>query len=90
MARVAFIQAPLPSRYALIRALLSDLIADIRYSTRIIDRNVIALAPQENERYRDLCLTQLRALFKHRHTVRLNRYGWPLLPEFNSVNHRRA
>lgn len=32
--------------------------------------------------YRAKCLACIQALFKNRHTVKLDRYGWPMLPEF--------
>lgn len=28
------------------------------------------------------CYPQISALWKNRHTVKLDKYGWPILPEF--------
>lgn len=30
------------------------------------------------------CYSQIKALWKNRHTVKFDKYGWPMLPEFQS------
>lgn len=50
-----------------LRALMADLINDYRGSAG---------------EYQAWCLSCILALYKARHSVRLDRYGWPMLPEF--------
>lgn len=50
---------------------MKDLIVDLRLGRE-----------QGLETYCATLTFQIRALFKHRHTVRLNWFGWPVLTEF--------
>lgn len=58
----------------LVRLLIRDQIADIRHARRLIRAG---LHVKENQVYERECCEQLSRLFEHRHTVRLDRYGWP-------------
>ncbi len=67
------------TRQQLIKLIVRDLIIDIRYNLAHQDignshRGAIAC----------LCKEQLHDLFKARHTVQLDKYGWPRLHSFNS------
>ena len=68
-----------PRTWMCIRNIVRDLITDIRYSGKKIAKGMNV---EEETRYRDLCLQELRDLFRHRHTVKLDRYGWPDLDSF--------
>ena len=62
------------SNKQLIRDLVADLVADIRFCNRNHGSDQI--------KYRDNCLAQVRELYLHRHTVKLDQFGWPKLPTF--------
>ena len=50
-----------------LRELMADLVNDYRSS---------------DGEYRERCRRMICALYKSRHGVRMDRYGWPMLPEF--------
>jgi hypothetical protein len=54
--------------------LARDLISDIRCASR-----------DGQPEYAAACRQQLAALYRNRHGVRLDRYGWPVLPEFATL-----
>ena len=59
--------------------IVQDLIKDIRFSIRKINTSMDNI----NEvNYRKDLLIRLKDIFIHRHTVRLDRYGWPMLSTF--------
>lgn len=63
-----------------IRAIARDLVTDIRCSDR--DINAGADNVLERMKYRATCRVQLSQLYRERHTVKLDRYGWPMLSMF--------
>ena len=68
----------------LTNAIIRDLVSDIRGSKRALDAAIWHDQWPRSEEvvYERQCRLQVTALFKHRHTAKLNRYGWPILTEF--------
>lgn len=61
--------------------IVRDLICDIRFSRRKIGTRFWNHAEML---YLRLCEIQVTALFRKRHSVKLDRYGWPQLKEFKA------
>ena len=61
----------------LINCIIKDLIADIRFSTRIIESSPNIREIQEEEAYLDLNTQRLKKVLRNRHALKLNRYGSP-------------
>jgi hypothetical protein len=65
------------------RAFIFDLCADIRFSRRVIAKSTDPVIVTHEKRYLIKLVAQLRELYKNRHGVSYDRYGWPELAEFN-------
>jgi hypothetical protein len=73
----------------LVNELLRDQLADYKFCDRKLKirpsmfRNIEELLTENN--YMTKCLRQFQELWKVRHTVKLDRYGWPIgLKEWRS------
>ncbi len=69
------------SNKELILFIVQDLISDIRFSTRKIGTS---MNDTDEANYRKDLQSRLTDIFRNRHTVRLDRNGWPILKSFIS------
>lgn len=70
-----------------VRAIVLDLVADIHFSDRVIEAarkgKGVALSDLPAEiSYNAKLRSRVLSLFRARHRVKLDPYGWPRLPEF--------
>lgn len=63
-----------------VNAVIRDLISDVRFSERSLNAGTWAnpWLRSEEETYLRNCRDKAIAIFRQRHSCRMDRYGWPL------------
>lgn len=61
------------------RELVAGIIRDLVVDIRCAERDAKALEDQALDMYALMCRSDLKRLWRVRHTVRLDRYGWPVM-----------
>lgn len=56
--------------------MIRDVIADIRFSRRLV---AAGINTEENQKYNQQCTRDLKALLGVRHNMSLDQFGWPIV-----------